>query len=216
MENNENTLEELQKEIDAKKKEENQIVVQNTDNNSSLTVSNTINNKLQNIFEDTVENNTEQVKQLADNAVKTELEIKNEEVVGRKEVKKSEIRKNVTQAKIEEDKAKHTRAETILKSQGLTSQLPSVYRMTALIVGYPFYLLYLLTFGWIIQILTFVVKGFITMVADCAERFADVNKKFIDNDNTKQFRLGKAMINILKWLLVIGGIVAIVVVLLVR
>ena len=216
MENNENTLEELQKEIDAKKKEENQIVVQNTDNNSSMAVSNTINNKLQTIFEDTVENNTEQVKQLADNAVKTELEIKNEEVVGRKEVKKSEIRKNVTQAKIEEDKAKHTRAETILKSQGLTSQLPSVYRMTALIVGYPFYLLYLLTFGWIIQILTFVVKGFITMVADCAERFADVNKKFIDNDNTKQFRLGKAMINILKWLLVIGGIVAIVVVLLVR
>lgn len=216
MEDNENTLEELQKEIDAKKKEENQIVVQNTDNNSSLTVSNTINNKLQTIFEDTVENNTEEVKALADNAVKTELEIKNEEVVGRKEVKKSEIRKNVTQAKIEEDKAKHTRAETILKSQGLTSQLPSVYRITALIVGYPFYLLYLLTFGWIIQILTFVVKGFITMVADCAERFADVNKKFIDNDNTKQFRLGKAMINILKWLLVIGGIVAIVVVLLVR
>lgn len=216
MENNENTLEELQKEIDAKKKEENQIVVQNTDNNSSMAVSNTINNKLQTIFEDTVENNTEQVKQLADNAVKTELEIKNEEVVGRKEVKKSEIRKNVTQAKIEEDKAKHTRAETILKSQGLTSQLPGVYRITALIVGYPFYLLYLLTFGWIIQILTFVVKGFITMVADCAERFADVNKKFIDNDNTKQFRLGKAMINILKWLLVIGGIVAIVVVLLVR
>lgn len=217
MENNENTLEELQKEIDAKKKEENnQLVVQNQDNNSSLTVSNTINNKLQNIFEDTVENNTEEVKALADNAVKTELEIKNEEVVGRKEVKKSEIRKNVTQAKIEEDKAKHTRAETILKSQGLTSQLPSAYRMTALIVGYPFYLLYLLTFGWIIQILTFVVKGFITMVADCAERFADVNKKFIDNDNTKQFKLGKAMINILKWLLVIGGIVAIVVVLLVR
>ena len=216
MENNENTLKELQNEIEAKKKEENQIVVQNQDNNSSLTVSNTINNKLQTIFEDTVENNTEQVKQLADNAVKTELEIKNEEVVGRKEVKKSEIRKNVTQAKIEEDKAKHTRAETILKSQGLTNQLPSVYRITALIVGYPFYLIYLLTFGWIIQVITFVVKGFITMVADCAERFADVNKKFIDNDNTKQFRLGKAMINILKWLLVIGGIVAIVVVLLVR
>lgn len=216
MENNENTLKELQNEIEAKKKEENQIVVQNTDNNSSMAVSNTINNKLQTIFEDTVENNTEQVKQLADNAVKTELEIKNEEVVGRKEVKKSEIRKNVTQAKIEEDKAKHTRAETILKSQGLTNQLPSIYRITALIVGYPFYLIYLLTFGWIIQVITFVVKGFITMVADCAERFADVNKKFIDNDNTKQFRLGKAMINILKWLLVIGGIVAIVVVLLVR
>lgn len=216
MGNNENTLKELQNEIEAKKKEENQIVVQNTDNNSSMAVSNTINNKLQTIFEDTVENNTEQVKQLADNAVKTELEIKNEEVVGRKEVKKSEIRKNVTQAKIEEDKAKHTRAETILKSQGLTNQLPSIYRITALIVGYPFYLIYLLTFGWIIQVITFVVKGFITMVADCAERFADVNKKFIENDNTKQFKLGKAMINILKWLLVIGGIVAIVVVLLVR
>ena len=211
-----NTLEELQKEIDAKKKEENQIVVQNTDNNSSMAVSNTINNKLQTIFEDTVENNTEQVKQLADNAVKTELEIKNEEVVGRKEVKKSEIRKNVTQAKIEEDKAKHTRAETILKSQGLTSQLPSVYRITALIVGYPFYLLYLLTFGWIIQMFTFIVKGFITMVADCAERFADVNKKFIENDNTKQFKLGKAMINILKWVLILGAITSVIILLILR
>lgn len=218
---NEKSLDELQQEIVVRKqelaqKENHETSLTNKEDNSSLTVSNTINNKLQNIFEDTVENNTEEVKQLADNAVKTELEIKNEEVAGRKEVKKSEIRKNVTQAKIEEDKAKHTRAETILKSQGLTSQLPSIYRITALIVGYPFYLLYLLTFGWIIQIFTFIVKGFITMVADCAERFADVNKKFIENDNTKQFKLGKAMINILKWVLILGAITAVVVLLILK
>ena len=214
MENNEKSLDEIQQELTVKQQEDkisSLAVTNQTDNNSSLAVSNTINNKLQTIFEDTVDNNTEQVKALADNAVKTELEIKNEEVVGRKEVKKSEIRKNVTQAKIEEDKAKHTRAETILKSQGLTSQLPSVYRITALIVGYPFYLLYLLTFGWIIQILTFVVK-----VADCAERFADVNKKFIDNDNTKQFKLGKAMINILKWVLILGAITSVIILLILR
>ena len=171
---------------------------------------------MQTIFEDTVNENTEEVKALADNAVKTELKIKNEEVAGRKEVKKSEIRKNVTQAKIEEDNAKHERAKTILKSQGLTSQLPSVYRITALIVGYPFYLIYLLSFGWIIQILTFVVKGFITMVADCAERFADVNKKFIENDNTKQFKLGKAMLSILKWVLILGAITTVAVLLIVK
>lgn len=219
MGNNEKSLDEIQQELTVKQQEDkisSLAVTNQTDNNSSLAVSNTINNKLQTIFEDTVDNNTEQVKALADNAVKTELEIKNEEVVGRKEVKKSEIRKNVTQAKIEEDKAKHTRAETILKSQGLTSQLPSVYRITALIVGYPFYLLYLLTFGWIIQILTFVVKGFITMVADCAERFADVNKKFIDNDNTKQFKLGKAMINILKWVLILGAITSVIILLILK
>lgn len=209
----EKTLDEIQQEIVERKQA---IAKREEQNNSSMAVSTTINNKLQTIFEDTVNENTEEVKALADNAVKTELEIKNEEVAGRKEVKKSEIRKNVTQAKMEEDTAKHERAKTILKSQGLTSQLPSIYRITALIVGFPFYLLYLLTFGWIIQILTFVVKGFITMVADCAERFADVNKKFIENDNTKQFKLGKAMINILKWILVLGVITTIVVLFIIR
>jgi hypothetical protein len=49
------------------------------------------------------------------------------------------------------------------------------------------------------------------MVADCAERFADVNKKFVENGNEKQFNLGKAMVNVLKWTLIIGAITAIVV-----
>ena len=203
------SLDDIEKELAEKQQNENVIIIeqnktlsndenqslQNQKNETSIVVSDSINNKLQSIFEETVEQNTEDVKSLADVAVKTELEIKNEEIVGRKEVKKSEIRKDVTFAKIDEDRAKHTRAETILKSQGLTNPLPSIYRMTALIVGYPFYLMYLLTFGWIIQIMTFVVKGFIIMVADGAEQFADVNKKFIENDNTKQFKLGKAMIN---------------------
>ena len=148
---------------------------------------------------------------MTDKAVTTELEIKNQEVTGRKDIKKAEIRKSVAQAKTEEDKAKHERSETILKSQGLTSQLPATYRSTALIVGYPFFVLYLLTFGWVIQILTFVIKGFITMVADCAERFADVNQKFVENGNEKQSSLGKAMVNVLKWTLILGAITAIVV-----
>ena len=49
------------------------------------------------------------------------------------------------------------------------------------------------------------------MVADCAERFAEVNKKFVENDNEKQFKLSKAIINILKWLLIVGAVTAVVV-----
>ena len=174
-------------------------------------ISNVINTQVQDLFVQSIAENKDKVKELTDKAVTTELEIKNQEVTGRKDIKKAEIRKSVAQAKTEEDKAKHERSETILKSQGLTSQLPATYRSTALIVGYPFFVLYLLTFGWVIQILTFVIKGFITMVADCAERFADVNKKFVENGNEKQFSLGKAMVNVLKWTLILGAITAIVV-----
>lgn len=209
----ERSLEEIKKEIEEKNAliqlANKQEITTNVEN--SMPLSAEINNKLNSIFQESVDKNSEGVVALADNAVKTELEIKNEEVAGRKELKKSQIRKTVTEAKTEEDEAKHERAKTILKAQGLTSQLPTLYRVTALILGYPFYILYLLTFGWIVLLLTFIVKGFITMVADCAERFADVNKKFIDNNNEKKFNLGKAMINILKWLLVIGAIVAVVV-----
>lgn len=211
----EKSLEEIQQEIADKKEKmsstsESEVPMVQT-NATGGDISNVINDQVQDLFVQSIAENKDKVKELTDRAVTTELEIKNEEVTGRKEIKKSEIRKGVAKAKTEEDEAKHERAKTILKSQGLTSQLPTVYRITALIVGYPFYVLYLLTFGWIIQILTFVIKGFITMVADCAERFAEVNKKFVENGNEKQFSLGKAMVNVLKWTLVIGAITAIVV-----
>lgn len=205
--------EQKKRELALQEKEQSVVV---KEDNTSMALSDGINNKLETILQESVEENSDGVRNLADNAVKTELEIKNEQVVGRKEVEKSKIRRNVTEEKTKEDEAKHERSKTILKAQGLTSQLPTIYRVTALILGYPFYILYLLTFGWLVLLLTFVIKGFITMVADCAERFADVNKKFIENDNTKQFKLGKAMINILKWVLIIGAVTAVAVLLILK
>lgn len=210
----EKSLEELEQEIAEKKKQETQVPI-TTDQNAQ-SIGNAINEGVQGLFLQAVENNKDKVQELTERAVQSELEIKNQEVDGRKKIKESEINKKVTQAKTEEDKAKSERSQTILKSQGLTSQLPTIYRGTALIIGFPFYVLYLLSFGWIIQILTFVVKGFITMVADCAERFADVNKKFVENDNEKKFNLGKAMVNILKWTLVLGAATAVIVLLIVK
>ena len=215
----ERNLDDIEKEIAEKKKaieEEAEQKYEVSTQSTERPLSNTINDKLEEIFQESVERNSEGIVALADKAVTNELEIKNEEVEGRKEIRKSEIRKKVTEKKTEEDSVKHERAKTILKAQGLTSQLPSIYRITALILGYPFYVLYLLTFGWIVLLLTFIVKGFITMVADCAERFAEVNKKFVANDNEKQFKLGKAIINILKWLLIVGAIVAVVIVFLLK
>lgn len=209
----EKSIEEIEKEIADRKEQKQELA---TTQQSNAMVSSAINSQVQALFEKSIEKNSDKVQKLTDNAVQTELEIKNEEVAGRKEVKKAEIRKNVTQAKAEEDDAKHERAKTILKAQGLTSKMPAPYRITALIVGYPLFFLYLLTLGWVVEFLTFTVKGFITMVADCAERFADVNKKFIENGNNKEFKLGRAMVNILKWALIIGAIIAIVLILVLK
>lgn len=216
----ERNLEEIEREIEEKKKamaeQQTEQRYEVSTQSTEMPLSNSINGKLEEIFQDSVERNSEGVVALADKAVKDELEIRNEQLEGRKEIEKSKTRKTVTQAKTEEDSAKHERSKTILKSQGLVNQLPAPYRITAMIIGYPFFMLYLLTFGWIIQVLTFVIKGFITMVADCAERFADVNKKFVENGNEKKFSLGKAIINILKWLLIVGAVVAVVLVLILK
>lgn len=209
----EKSIEEIEKEIADRKEQKQELA---TTQQSNVMVSSAINSQVQALFEKSIEKNSDKVQKLTDNAVQTELEIKNEEVAGRKEVKKAEIRKNVTQAKSEEDDAKHERAKTILKAQGLTNKMPAPYRITALIVGYPLFFLYLLTLGWVVEFLTFTVKGFITMVADCAERFADVNKKFIENGNNKEFKLGRAMVNILKWALIIGAVIAIVLILVLK
>ena len=210
--------EEMKKELAEIKAEEQKTEVDNlpAKQDQSLGVGEVINNQVQQLFTVAVQNNKEGVKALTEKAVQTEIEIKTEEVEGRKEVEKSKIRKNVTKAKTEEDEAKHERSQTILKSQGFTSKLPAPYRITALILGYPIFFIYTITLGAVVSFLTFAVKGFITMVADCAERFADVNKKFISNGNEKDFKLGKAMIGILKWVLIVGAILAVVILLVVK
>ena len=168
------------------------------------------------LMEEVVENHKPDMLALTDNAFKSELEIRETQVRGRKSKEKAKVEKETAEALTEEDKVKHERAKTILKAQGLTSQLPKLFRVTALIFGYPFFIVYLLTIGWLVEFLTFTIKGFITMIADCVERFTEVNKKIIENSNNKDFKLSRAIVNILKWILIIGAIVAVVVLLIVR
>jgi len=175
-----------------------------------------LNDTMTGLMNEVVENHKEDMLALTDNAFKSELEIRETQVKGRKNKEKAKVEKEVTEAQIEEDEAKHERAKTILKAQGLTSQLPKLFRVTALVFGYPFFILYLLTVGWIVEFLTFTVKGFITMVADCVERFTSVNQKIIENSNNKDFKLSRAIVNILKWVLIVGAIAAIIIILLVR
>lgn len=163
-----------------------------------------------------VEKHQDDMLNLTDKAFRNELEIRETQTEGRKKKEKAKVEKEVTEEQIKEDEAKHERAKTILKAQGLTSQLPKWFRITALCLGYPFFVIYLLTLGWVIEFLTFTIKGFITMVADCVERFTEVNAKIIQNSNNKDFKLSRAIINILKWLLIIGAVVAVVVLLILK
>lgn len=178
-----------------------------------LPISNEINSAMSELYASAVEKNKDKIEALTESVVTSEIEIRNEQVQGQKEVMKSQIGKTVAQAQTEEDNAKHERAKTILKAQGLTKQLPKAFRVTALILGYPFFILYLITLGWLIEFLTFAITGFITMVADCAERFVELNAKMVENSNNKDFKLGKAIIGIFKWLLIVGAVVAVVILL---
>lgn len=202
---------------------EKQLIVQE-DTNKKLEVTNQNQSQLSTQMDTTmagllgtvVEKHQDDMLALTDKAFKNELEIRETQTEGRKKKEKAKVGKEVTEEQIKEDEAKHERAKTILKAQGLTSQLPKWFRITALIIGYPFFVVYLFSLGWIIEFLTFTIKGFITMVADCVERFAEVNAKIIENSNNKDFKLGRAIINILKWLLIIGAVVAVVVLLILR
>ena len=214
-------IEELEKEkqvvIDEKdNKEETQVMAVSQVEESSNRFQVKITDKMTDVMDAVVDKHTPEMMELADNAFKSELEIRETQVKGRKKKEEAKIGKEVTEAQIEEDEKKHERAKTILKAQGLTSQLPKLFRVTALILGYPFFILYLLTIGWIVEFLTFTVKGFITMVADCVERFTEVNGKIIKNSNNQNFNLGKAIISILKWTLIIGAVITVIVLLLVR
>lgn len=180
---------------------------------SELALTEKINNSVVDFYENSVASKKGEIQSLTNKLVNAEIEVKEKQIEGRKAVLKAEIEKEITKAKTEEDKEKHERAKTVLKAQGLTEKLPTAFRISALIVGYPFFLIYLLTLGWVIEFITFVIKGFITMIYDCADRFAQLNKKFIENGNDKQFQLGKAIFSILKWLIIVSAVIVIIILL---
>lgn len=178
---------------------------------ANLVIKNKLNNSLANYYDSSIANNQDKIQKLTNKLVDAEMRVKEKQIEGQEQIMNSQTERKVTEEKSKEDEAKHERAKTVLKAQGLTEKLPKPFRITALIVGYPFFLLYLLTLGWVIEFITFVVKGFITMIYDCADRFAELNKKFIENGNDKQFSLGKAIFNILKWTLIVGAIITILI-----
>jgi len=182
-----------------------------TESPKSLVLAEKINNSVSEYYEQSLADRKDKIKGLTEKVVDAEIKLKEKQIDGEKKVLESSINKKVTKAKAEEDAEKHERSKTILKAQGLTEKLPTVFRITALIIGYPFFLIFLLTFGWVIEFITFVVKGFITMVYDCAERFVELNKKFTDNENKQEFNLGKAIFNILKWILVLAVVVILII-----
>lgn len=180
-----------------------------TTKKQELAVSNTIQGNLAKFCQNSISNRAGEMQAFADKVVDAEFEVAETKLQGKKEVEKAKTEKDVTKARTEVDTEKTERNKTILKAQGLTEKLPPAFRVTALIVGYPFFLLYLLTLGWVIQFITFVVKGFITMVFDCADRYVELNNKFTENE--KEFKLGKAIFNILKWALIITGVVLLII-----
>lgn len=192
-------IEELRKKVEEK---------QSKDNNE-FALSSRINNSIADCYDNTLANNTEKMQSLTNKLFDAEVEVKEKQIEGRKEVLKAKTDKEVTQAKTEVDVEKTERSKTILKAQGLTEKLPPAFRVSALVLGFPFFIIYLLTFGWVIEFLTFMIKGFMTMVYDCADKFATLNKKFVDNNNNKEFKLGKSIFNILKWVLIVGAIIII-------
>lgn len=197
-------IQELQKAVEEKQKQE-------YEQANSLVLTDKINNSIVDCYENTLAQNTDKMQSLTNKLFNAEVDVKESQIEGRKQVLKAKTDKEVTQAKTEVDKEKTERSKTILKAQGLTEKLPPAFRLTALIIGYPFFVVYLLSLGWVIEFLTFVVKGFMTMIYDCADKFADLNAKFTANNNNKDFKLGKAIYNIAKWLLIVGALITIAV-----
>lgn len=213
------SLEEVKNDIEKLKEEK------SVEDNKALVVTNEhqemqlqekMNDVMKGLMENAVDSNKDELKDLTNTAVKNEIEIRKIQTEGRKQKEKARVEREISDKKKEEDDSKHERNKTVLKAMGLTNPLPKPFRIAALSVGFPFFVLYLLTLGWVIEFFTFVIKGFITMIADCAERFAEVNKKFIENDNTKDFKLGKAILSVVRWLIIIGAVVAIIILFVVR
>lgn len=207
-------ISELQKRLEEKEAEDVKSSKEKDDiQNANLVIKDKLNNSLADYYDSSIANNQPKIQKLTDKLVNAEMRVKEKQIEGQEKILNSKTEQKVTEAKSDEDAAKHERAKTVLKAQGLTEKLPKTFRITALIIGYPFFVLYLLTLGWVIEFVTFVIKGFITMIYDCADKFAELNKKFIENGNDKQFSLGKAIFNILKWVLIIGAVVTILILL---
>ena len=178
-----------------------------------LVLSDKINNSISECYDKTLAQNTGKMQALTNKLFNAEVDVKESQIEGRKATIKAGIEKDVTKAKTEVDVEKTERAKTILKAQGLTEKLPPAFRITALVIGFPFFLVYLLTLGWVIEFITFVVKGFLTMIFDCAERYAELNAKFTANENNKEFNVGKAVVNVVKWALIVSAVVVILILL---
>ena len=180
---------------------------------NELVLTEKVNNSISQYYDQSIEQNQSKIQAVTNKLFNAEMRVKEKQIEGREKEVKAKIETGVTKAKSEEDAEKHERAKTILKAQGLVEKLPKPFRITALIVGYPFFFLYLITLGWVIEFITFVAKGFITMVFDCADRYATLKAKFIANENSKDFKIGKAIISILKWLIIVGAIATMVILL---
>lgn len=183
------------------------------DKKNELSIVNKVDDSIAKCYDNSLSQNTHKLQNLTNKLVDAELDVKESQIEGRKATIKAGIEKDVTKAKTEVDVEKTERAKTILKAQGLTEKLPPAFRVTALVIGFPFFLVYLLTLGWVIEFVTFVVKGFLTMIFDCAERYADLNAKFTANENNKSFNVGKAVVGVVKWALIVSAVVVILILL---
>lgn len=202
MENKEfNEDEELEK-IKAKKNE--------------LTIAEKVNNSISQYYDESIAKKEGKIKQLTDDLVDAEFRVNEKKIIGRERVLKNKIEQDVTKSQSELEQEKHEQSKTILKAQGLTEKLPTAFRKTAIALGYPFFVLYLITLGWIIEFVTFVVKGIITMAFDCARKYAELNKEFTSTDEGKKYNVKKAIFDVIKLLLIVGAVITILVLLVKR
>ncbi len=209
----EKDLEDIQKQIDEKKSQQ---LIEANEKESTTALQTKMNETMMGLMETVVDKNKNGMLSMTDKAFKNEIKIRETQTEGRKKKEQSKVEKEVTEAKTEEDEVKHERSKTILKAMGIVKQIPKIFRQTALGIGYPFFVIYLITIGWVLEFFSFVIQGFITLVADCVERFAEVNAKIIANENSKDFKLGKTMIKFLWGVLIIGAIIGLIVLFVVK
>lgn len=194
----------------------NRIKSKKAETETQYALSEKINNTMQECYDKVIAENPDKMQQLTKKFVDAEFEVREAQLDGKKQVYKNEAKKAVSKSKQELDEEEHKRSKAILKSFGYVEKLPWFYRWTALIIGYPIFLLYTITLGAIVSFLTFSIKGIITMIFDCAEKFNALKVKFMENTGNKEFKLGKALFNILKWVLIVGAVITIAVLLIVK
>ena len=103
-------IQDLQKAVEEKQKQENEQA-------NSLVLTERINNSIVDCYENTLAQNTDKMQSLTNKLFNAEVEVKESQIEGRKQVLKAKTDKEVTQAKTEVDKEKTERSKTILKAQ---------------------------------------------------------------------------------------------------